>query len=444
MTNRTIKDAVDTRLADIKASDELKSKITNYSGEEKFTRKRPFVIGVAAVLCCALSVSVMAAAISNYDKLLSAVSPQIAQNLQPIKLASEDKGIRMEVLAALTDNDTAVVYISMQDLTADRVDDSIDLYHFSVTGMNLFTSKVISYDKASRTAIIRLLANGGKKLEGKKATLSIESFLSDKKVFGLFDTGIDLAKAVSAYDKKTATLDMHNVSGGGGNLIEQFRDKGTINILKPDETNIALPKIDFAHISNIGMIDERLHIQTKWTGGGIDDHGTLALIDNSGNRINPSNIYFGTDEYGNTGYGSEYVEYIFEVKETELNKYKLNADYFMTAGNYTEGQWQNTFRIEAVEKGMEVNCEIDLDGIKINKVSVSAVGVSITGTGNEIGSTDDINVSLKMIDGGVLAMEPAVSQNEDGNFTCKYMPSEPIKVANVKEVSINGKAVELK
>ena len=443
MTNRTIKNAIDARLANIKVCDGLKSKIIDAPNKKSFIRKRPFVIGAAAVLCGALSVSVMAAAIPNFDKLLSIISPQIAQNLQPIKLASEDNGIRMEALAAMTDNDTAVVYISMQDLTADRVDDSIDLYNYSITGMNLFTSKMISYDKASRAAIIRLLANGGKKLEGKKVTLSIESFLSDKKVFGLFDTGIDLVKAAGAYNKKTAALDMHNVSGGG-NLFEKFRDKGTINVLKPDETNIALPKIDFAHISNIGMIDGRLHIQIKWTGGGIDDHGTLALIDDSGGRINPSNIYFSTDENGNTGYGSEYAEYIFEVKETELDKYKLNADYFTTAGNYTKGKWQNTFRIEAVGKGTEVNCEMDLGGIKIEKVTVSPVGVSIIGTGNDIGSTNDINVSLKMIDGSVLAMEPAVLQNEDGKFTCKYMPLEPIKVANVKEVSINGKAVDLK
>lgn len=443
MMNKTVKNAIDTRLANIKMSDELESKILNNSYKTRKIVKRSFTIATA-VLCVMLSVSVMAATIPNFNKLLYIVSPQIAQFLQPIGLTSEDNGIKMEVVAAMSDDDTAVVYISMQDLTADRVDKSIDFYNYSITGMHGFTSEVISYDTASKTAIVRLLANGGSKLNGKKATVNVNSFLSDKQSYNLFDTGIDLVKAISTSHTKTIPLNMDNVSGGGGNLFWKLKEKGTTNILKTDEMNIALLNINFAHISNVGMINGRLHVQTKWTGGGIDDHGTFALIDNSGNRINPSNIYFGIDENGNTKFGREYVEYIFEVKETELNTYKLNADYFTTSGNYTEGKWQTTFKIEGVEKGTEVDCDMNLGGIKINKVSVSPIGVSLIGTGNKNDNANDIHVSVKMMNGSVLTLESAVSQNEDGKVICKYMPLEPIKVANVKEVSINGKVVELK
>ncbi|HEY5561413.1 MAG TPA: DUF4179 domain-containing protein [Clostridiaceae bacterium] len=442
--NRTIKNAIDTRLANIKISNELESKIIDSSKKTRIIRKRPFAIGIAAFICVILSVSVMAVTITNFDKLLSIVSPHIAQNLQPIKLASEDNGIKMEILAAMNDDDTAIAYISMQDLTADRVDKSIDFYNYSITGMHGFTSEVISYDKASKTAIVRLLANGGSKLNGKKVTVKVNSFLSDKQSYDLFDTGIDLVKAISASNTKTTPLNMDIVSGGGGDLFGKLKGKGTINILKPDKMNIALPNINFAHISNVGIIDGRLHVQTKWTGDGIDDHGTFSLIDNSGNRINPSNIYFGTDENGNTKYGHEYVEYIFEVKETELNKYKLNADYFTTHGHYTEGKWQTTFKIEAVEKGTEVGCDMNLGGIKINKVSVSPIGVTLIGTGNISDKAEDIRVSVKMINGSVLALNSAISYNGNGKVICKYMPLEPIKFANVKEVSINGKVVKLK
>lgn len=442
--NKTIKKTIDTNLTNIKISYELKNKIIDSSEKKRIIRKKPFTIGIVASLCVLLSVTVMAATIPNFDKLISIVSPQIAQNLQPIKIASEDNGIKMEVLAAMSDNDTAVAYISMQDLTADRIDDSTDLYNYNITGMNSFTSKVISYDKSSKTAIMRLLANGGKKLEGKKVTLQVESFLSGKQRYDLFDTGIDMVKAISASTTKTIFLNMDNASGGGGDLFEILKEEGTVNVLKADEMNIAIPNINFAHISNIGMIDGRLHIQTKWTGSGIDDHGTLALIDNSGNRINPSNIYFGIDQYGNTKYGKEYVEYIFEVKGTELNKYKLNADYFTTAEHYTEGKWQTTFKIEAVEKSKEVDCDTNLGKIKINKISLSHIGITLIGTGNKNDNANGINVSVKMINGNVLTFESVVSQTEDGKFTCKYMPLEPIKIADVKEVSINGKVVELK
>ena len=444
MMSRTIKNAIDTRLANIKISDELESKILNNFCKKRKIVQRPFAIVVAAVLCVMLSVSVMAATIPNFNKVLNIVSLRTAQILQPIELTSVDNGVKMEVVAAMNDNDTAVVYISIQDLTADRVDKSIDLYNYSITGMNTFTSEVISYDEASKTSIVRLLANGGSKLNGRKVTVSINSFLSDKQSYKLFDTGVDLVKAVGVSATNTIPINMNNVSGGGGDLFWKLKEKGTTSVLKTGEMNIALPNVNFSHISNIGIIDGRLHVQTKWNGGGIDDHGTFALIDNSGNRINPSNIYFGTDEKGNAKYGREYVEYIFEVKEVELYKYKLHADYFTTSGHYTEGKWQTTFKIEAVEKGTVVDCDMNLGEIKINKVSVSPIGISLMGTGNKNHKANDINVSAKMLDGSVLILESVVSQTEDGKVTCKYMPLEPIKVANVKEVSINGKVVELK
>lgn len=443
MMNRTIKNVIDTRLANIKISDELKGKILSNSYKKRKTVKRVFAIA-AAILCVMLSVSVMAATIPNFNKLLYTVSPQIAQFLQPIGVTSEDNGIKMEVVAAMSDDDTAVVYISMQDLTADRVDEDIDFYNYSITGLHSFTSQVISYDKASRTAIVRLLANGGSRLNGKKVTVNVNSFLSDKQSYNLFDTGIDLVKAVNDSNTSTIPLDMHNIPGGSGDLFNKLIEKGTINILKTDEMNIALPNINFAHISNIGIIDGQLHVQTKWNGNGIDDHGTFALIDSSGNRINPSNIYFGTDEKGNTKYGSEYVEYIFQVKKTELNNYRLNADHFTTSGQYTEGKWQTTFKIEAVEKSTVVDCDMNSGGIKINKVSVSPIGVSIIGNGNIKDNTNDISVSVKMNDGSILALKSVISQREDDMIICKYMPTEPIKVANVKEININGKVVRLK
>ncbi|MCB2311326.1 DUF4179 domain-containing protein [Clostridium tagluense] len=443
MMNKSIKDTIDKRLANIKISDELEDKILNNSYKTRKIVKKPLAMTAAAVLCIMISVTVMAATIPSFNNLLSLVSQKVEQYLQPIELTSENNGIKMEVVATMSDDDTAVAYLTMQDLTNDRVDKSIDLYHYSITGMNTYTSEVIAYDKATKTATIRLLANGGKKLNGKKVTVKVDSFLSDKQSYNLFDTGIDLAKVISNSTTNTTPLNMNEASsGGGGDLYGKLKEKGTINILKTDEMNIALANINFAHISNIGIIDGRLHVQTKWTGGGIDDHGFFVLINDLGNKIDQNNIYFGADENGNTKYGRNYVEYIFDVNETEINKYKLNADSFTTHGHYTEGTWQTTFKIEAVEKGTEVNCTMDLGGLKINKVSVSPIGISLIGTGNK--EANNINVSIKMINGEVMTLSSAISQNEDDEVSYKYMALEPIKVANVKEVSINGNIIKLK
>jgi hypothetical protein len=444
MMSRTIKRAIDTRLADFKIGDELENKILNNCYNPRKIRKRSFTIAAAVIICAMLSISVMGATITSFHKLLYIVNPHVEQFLQPIELTSEDNGVKMEVIAAMSDDDAAIAYISLQDLTADRVDKDIDLYNYSITEMRAFTSEVISYDEASKTAIIRLLANGGSKLNGKKATLHVDSFLSGKQTNDSFDTGIDLAKLISASTAKVIPLNMDFISGGGGDLFGKLKEKGAIDILKTDEMNIPLSNINYAHISNIGMIDGRLHVQTKWTGDGIDDHGTFNLINNLDHRIYPSNVYFGVDENGETKRGDEFVEYIFEINKTELNEYKLIADYFTTHENYTEGNWQVTFVFEALEKGIEVDCDINLDGVIINKMSVSPIGVTLIGTVYKKANAEDIRVSVNLTNENVLTLKSAIRQSENGKIISKYMPLEPIKLVNVKEITINDNIVELK
>lgn len=444
MMNRTIKKAIDTRLADIKISSELEKKITDYPNKTRSVRKKSSVVVVAAAILVLLSISVMAATITNFDKLLSIISSQEEQNLQPIKLSCEDNGIKMEILAAMSDDNTAVAYISMQDLTADRIDESIDLYNYSISTMKSITSEVIWYDAASKTAIIKLLANGGKKLEGKIVTLKVESFLSNKQSYKLFDTGIDLMKTISSTTISTIPLDMKNVSGGSGNLFDEFRKKGKINILKPDEINITLPDINFAHISNIGIVDGKLHVQTKWTAGGIDDHGTFILVDELGDKTYPSSIYFSIDKNEKAIYGRDYIEFIFDIKESEINKHKLFADHFTTHGHYTEGKWQNTFKLEAMEKDREIDTDMDFGEFKVNKLSLSPIGVTLMGTGDMTNTANDISVSVKMENGSVYTLNSSVRNSENGKFTWKFMTLEPFKTKDIKEVSINGKIVKLK
>jgi hypothetical protein len=104
------------------------------------------------------------------------LSPELAQLLQPVALVSESNGIKMEVVAAMNDDDTAVAYLTMQDLSGDRIKGSIDLYHYSISEGSMFTHEMIAYDEKTKTATIRLLANGGSKLNGEKITLRIDSF----------------------------------------------------------------------------------------------------------------------------------------------------------------------------------------------------------------------------------------------------------------------------
>lgn len=105
----------------------------------------------------------------------------IALLLQPIGVISEDNGIKMEVVAAMNDDEMVVVYSTMQDLIDDRIDETLDIYDHFFSGARKFNIQVVDYDESTKTATLRMQANGGKKLSGKKVRFRIDSFLSDKK-----------------------------------------------------------------------------------------------------------------------------------------------------------------------------------------------------------------------------------------------------------------------
>jgi hypothetical protein len=259
--------------------------------------KRAVPAALVICLCLMLSIGAMAATIPSFNNLLSMVSPDIALLLQPIEIACEDNGIKMEVVGAMNDDEMAVIYITMKDLVGDRIDETLDIYDYRLTGTYISTCQMVHYDETTKTATLRMQANGGKKLNGKKVSFQVESFLSDQLTFDKVETSINLSDVKEVKDSQTIPLvTSSNISGGGGgDLFDELQSQGIIRVLTPDQKKITLPKIDFMYISNIGFIDGRLHIQTKWVGDGIDDHGDLHFVDTAGNSIymDSANIYFG-------------------------------------------------------------------------------------------------------------------------------------------------------
>ncbi|HWP97601.1 MAG TPA: DUF4179 domain-containing protein [Syntrophomonadaceae bacterium] len=427
---------INARLSNLQLNNGFEYRVLDKVNHPQKT-KRPLTIAAAICLGIMLSIPVMAATISSFTNLLSLVGSETAQILQPVNLVSESNGIKMEVVAAMNDDETAVAYVTMQDLTNNRVDQSLSIYDYNITGANSFTSQVVAYDEKTKTATIRLLANGNSRLNGKKVTVRVTSFLSGKHEYNEVDPGIDL----NGIERNPATtpLNMNNIPGGGGEMFEKLRERGTIQILKPDEKNISLPDVAFARISNIGIVEGLLHVQIKWTGNGIDDHGEVYLIDASGKIIHPSGVSYGTDVSGKTIYGHGYEENIFDIDPGQLGTMKMKG-YFVTNGNYVQGKWQTTFKIEAVKNPQHTDCNIDLGDIKITSVSLSPLGIGILAQG-ENKSPNHMNVSVTMTDGSIQNILSSDSFHDNGRISIKYLADSPLDVAKVKEVTINGNII---
>lgn len=75
------------------------------------------------------------------EKVTPIVGPQTAEVLQPIDITTGHDDIKIEVVATLNDEELVVVYLAVQDLTGNRVDPNIQLYHYMISGANGFTNE---------------------------------------------------------------------------------------------------------------------------------------------------------------------------------------------------------------------------------------------------------------------------------------------------------------
>ena len=105
-----------------------------------------------ALFLCAFSLpaAVAAGSIPAYD-LLHSLFPKTAERLTPVQLSCEDNGIRMETEAVYVYGDTAEIYLSLQDLTGSRIDETTDLFdsysiRLSGSGSGIGTCSRISFD----------------------------------------------------------------------------------------------------------------------------------------------------------------------------------------------------------------------------------------------------------------------------------------------------------
>ncbi|MDI9476085.1 MAG: DUF4179 domain-containing protein [Natronincolaceae bacterium] len=402
--------------------------------------KRYVSVGLAVCLCLILSIGAMAATIPGFKNLLPIVGSDFMLLLQPIEIACEDNGIKMEVLGAMNDDEMAVIYITMKDLVGDRIDETLDIYNYRLTGTHIATCQMVHFDKTTRTATLRMQANGGKKLNGRKMRFQVDSFLSNLLEFDNVETGINLSDVKKAGDLQTIPLDTKaGFSGGGcGGLFEKLQSQGEIRILTPDQKQIILPQIDFAYISNVGFVDGRLHVQTKWVGDGIDDHGDIYLVDSTGNAIctDVANIYFGIDKSGRSKYGRDYVEYIFDISNLDLGDLKLMGN-FVSHGNYITGNWKATFKIQSVGEELQVGCSIKYDTLNIKNIKVSPLGITLMGHG-EFNKSMTVPISVKMADGSIKEMGPGICYSDSGKIRLKYMSTLPLDISKIESVVIGG------
>lgn len=327
---------------------------------------------VAAGLFCCLSlssVSVLAANSSNILRLVERFSPELAQWFLPVGKASEDQGIRMAVEAIYVDGKKAEVYVSMQDMEGDRVDETADLfdsYYFVGTGSATAGCSRVDYDTEENKAVFKIQIEqmekefdkekftfGVRELLGKKMNevheIPLENVVQEAETLDLvnpaeYNNRINEIKANGgdAEAENNQRRKMVQQTGGSGERVSEA-DKRILDV----EGSWECPMENF-NITGMGYVNGKLHIQFEV--GNIleyDRHLWPVMYDKEGSAVKPIGSMGFLREI--EGERCDYDEFIFDVPYEELDNYRLEAE-FWDSQFHMEGDWKVTFRLNNIPK----------------------------------------------------------------------------------------------
>lgn len=310
-----------------------------YHAPRQIVRRLTAMAAALLLLCTGTLTTLAAADVDPAYDMLYALSPAIAQQLKPVNLFCENNGIRMEVVSAQLEDTEAHIYISLQDLTGSRVDESIDLfdsYSLRVPAACEGSCSQVSFNPDTQTATFLLHLTFEDPLFDGKVTFHLREFLSGKDEFDGPLTQIDLS-AVSRQPARIP-LDDERIRGYGAfgrdnpYLYPNWSGYG----LAPDMNGFS--SVDGVRITAMGVTEGMLLLQTHYENIlESDNHGYLYLTDASGQKIEGE----ASLSYWDEPHTGSFQEQVFAVDTDNLSQYTLHGS-FTTCDSLTQGDWEIT------------------------------------------------------------------------------------------------------
>ena len=329
---------------------ENKIRENKIQGKQNHNRRWGRGIAVAAGLLLVINVSlpVLAGTFPTIYELMYLVSPAVAQFYQPVQLSDEYDGIRMEVVAAYIHEETAEIYITLQDLEKDRLDETTDLYdsysiHMPYSAIG--NCRKVGYDPESGilTYLITVTQENGRKIEGEKLTFSVGGYLGQKQEYEKIEIPIDLTQVTEEAYQYVDTPARGGTMTSHSELAAIMSE--TYPVLVPQPADPDFP-IEGVKLTGIGYVEGKLHIQYAVENAlNNDNHGSFFLQNEAGEMLQEAGSISFYEESGKKRI--DYRDSVFLIPQEELQNYRLYGDFVISEG-FHEGNWQVTFPIKEI------------------------------------------------------------------------------------------------
>lgn len=389
MKNR-LKEEIDTELEKLEMTEKLKEKIMESSKNKKIFYKKYMICVFAACFILILSVGALAknSWFQKLERLLVG-----SYELEMLQMVEEKKsqvydGIKMQVIAAMTDGDTTVAYIALQDLKQDRLQNSFELneYNFLLNNKDFiggWNYNVVNYDEKEKLLIVKMEMDG-KELGGKNVSFQIDSFLSRKKETKDIPVFENIA---SLLQKKTKAKAINF-----GMFDENGNEKLTY-FLKPNQLNLPVKNAEGVTLSSLGIADNQLILLFQCEANtSLQKEINCSFVKGTGQKEyfmnerleyildkngNPKSIF--REDLGKKGI--YYCMITYDIDEIGLKQTKepitLQMD-FTNWESFFRGNWNLNFKVEKA-KTIQKKCSLKFGDCEITTVSVSPIGLTLRG-----------------------------------------------------------------
>lgn len=402
-------------------------------------------LSVAAVFAVALVLSAGVLATSpGLAQQLAVLGRQTLSFLQPVNQVSEADGIRMEVLASMRSEDTAVVYLTLRDTTGQgRIQENTQLWNYHLEGASFAHAEQVDYDPETGSAMFRLT---GEDVTSDKVTVRVEAFSSGIEYYPPTPTGwtvAELAELQPTPALSYPTLD-HGwgmLNGPGDQKLEQQVESSSLPVLK-QQFSYPVEGLDWLTVQAVGVVDNALHIQLRQD----EDLGrfcsvNLSLANADGEESGQAVLDVALDE-PEAGFSSGTREYVLPLPQDadpadwELYASGVNCTVASNAG------WQVTFELEPAHADRTGSCALDTGSWQLQQVSLSSLGITIGGNGELYADSLDLTPVVTLQDGTQPEfISSSVSTDDQGNIVYRMLFRTPVDTSQVATVTLSGQPV---
>ena len=306
------------------------------AGKHKSNKRILLVAAIAAVLVAFSGIALAAFTDLDFGRIFNSFfnNPSAGSRIE-VGYSVVSDGMEITLLTAFVDEGSAYLMLELKDLDGRRLSDSMRVMSETVLGMS--TSAVVYDDTENKATIIVTQYLAGSVEIGRTIKLSIDAVLSG---LGYFENQpLDFDIAAYATGKETVSVEEW-VRAAGGNSYGMTSIEETIMLLKPGEMEVVIDGINWAVISNFGVVDGRLHLQYRQTEEYSMSYNYgfehLSLLDVNGEVIP---IYFSINN-------SDFFELVFDIGDmSDLASLQL-AVSGMSIKHIIRGPWELSFSVD--------------------------------------------------------------------------------------------------